>query len=114
MVVHPSMGLPPAIEEASSPKRVLNGAPWFPNPSLWPFTSPGHSALTCPSPLLNLDVQEMSPLHEEMMSSLLAHWSLLGSGKFCFTRDFVLLLLVDSGLKSQILIAFNQTACITK
>lgn len=69
MVVHPSMGLPPVIEEASSPKGVLHGAPWFPNPSLWPFTSPGHSALTHPSSAELGNVQEMSPLHEEMMSS---------------------------------------------
>lgn len=70
MVVHPFMGLPPAIAEASFPKGVLHGAPWFPNPSLWPFTSPGHSALTHPSSAELGNVQEVSPLHEEIMSSL--------------------------------------------
>ena len=101
MVVHPSMGLPPAIEEASSPKGVLHGPRWFPNPSPWPFTSPGHSTFTCPSSAeLGCSGNVTSPRRSDV---ILAHWSLLGSGKFCFSRDFVLLLLADSGLKGQIL-----------
>ena len=101
MVVHPSMELPPAIEEATSPRGVLHGAPWFPNPSLWPFTSPGHSTLTCPSSAeLGCSGNVTSPRRSDV---ILTYWSLLGSGKFCFTRNFFLLLLVDSGLKGQIL-----------